>query len=240
MSTNILWRDNRTRRSLSFPPAACLSVQLLSERASSRRLTHKHRHSPPRAMHAKKGPYPPGGSAGVYLQLGGYKNRHDAKCHLPFHPSLFSHLCSLELGLLGVSKKYNLLTPPSSPPSFLPYLPAKKEDDPAAPGARPKHLPLSLQCKSITRTRASPPWDREMGEPRPCAGCSKCNLLLLSFLLLLFNNSLPGFAYSLYHTQIQNSPNETPHSKSSSKWANTHKKLPNRHLPSRCVCVCVF
>lgn len=37
---------------------------------------------PHRAMHVKTAPYPSGSSAGVYLQLGGYEDRHGEKCHL--------------------------------------------------------------------------------------------------------------------------------------------------------------
>lgn len=88
----ILRRDVGTHRSLPACPVAIKNSQqpFLSAAGDSPINTDI---PPQRAMHAKRAPYPSGSSARVYLQLGGYEDRHGEKCHLPFPLAVLTPLC---------------------------------------------------------------------------------------------------------------------------------------------------
>ena len=136
---------------------------------------------PQRAVHAKRAPpYPSGSSAGVYLQLGGYEDRHAEKCHLssllavlaPF--VLWSWSCwrclrsppSLSLYHHHYTQSSSSSSSSFSSSSSSPSPTAQRrggDDDPGVQDPRPRRLSLSLslslpsQGESITRTLASPP-----------------------------------------------------------------------------------
>lgn len=99
MPIKIIRRDVGTIRSLSSCPVAIKNSQqaFLSRAGDSPINTDI---PPQRAMHAKKAPYPSERSAGVYLQLGGYEDRHGEKCHLPSHLAVLTPLCC-EVGAAG-------------------------------------------------------------------------------------------------------------------------------------------
>lgn len=143
MSIKILTGDVRTRRSLPACPVAIKNSQQSFQSGAGDSPINTDI-PPQRAMHAKRAPYPSDRRAGVYLQLGGYEDRHGEKCHLLSPLAVLTPFCC-EVGAAGVK------CPPPPPP------PAKGEDDPGGPGARPERLPLSSQGESITQTLASPP-----------------------------------------------------------------------------------
>lgn len=90
---------SRSSEGTSGSAAPFLPVRLLSENSQQPFLSGAgdspiNTDIPPqRAVHAKRAPYPPGRSAGVYLQLGGYENRHGEKCHLPSPLGVLTPLC---------------------------------------------------------------------------------------------------------------------------------------------------
>ena len=116
MSITILRGDIGTHRSLPACPVVIKNSQqpFLSGAGDSPINTDI---PPQRAMHAKRAPYPSGRSAGVYLQLGGYEDRHGEKCHLPSPIAVLTPLCC-EVGVAGgVSDNPSPLLPlPSSHP----------------------------------------------------------------------------------------------------------------------------
>lgn len=78
----------------------------------------------------KRASYPSGRSAGVYLQLGGYEDRHGEKCHLPF-PLAALTLLLLLCEVVAAGDMREVLPP--APPVLPPHPPsptAKGEDDP--------------------------------------------------------------------------------------------------------------
>lgn len=99
MSIKILRGVVRTRRSLPARPAVIRNSQqpFLSGAGDSPINTDI---PPQRAVHAKRAPYPSGMTAGVYLQLGGYEDRHGEKCHLPSPLAVLPPLC-WEVGAPG-------------------------------------------------------------------------------------------------------------------------------------------
>lgn len=186
----------RTRRSLPACPVVIKNSQqpVLSVAGGSPTNTDI---PPQRVMHAKRASYPSGRSAGVYLQLGGYEDRHGEKCHLPSPLAVLTPLCC-EVGAAGGVWEFLPPPPPRQPPPLpLPSPTAKRKDD---LGVREpsKNASLSTRRVNQSQTLASFPKRGAGGGRGGGTGSSKRYLSLPPLLPPSLARSLP----QLLHTNM--------------------------------------